>query len=72
MSSWYALMIIVDINSVSYSNLYKVQGQVVSQDVLDDITEGGISWRGSRLPNGSLKFVPAKLSRSGDSRWVLV
>ena len=63
-------MVIVDINSVSYSNLYKVQGQVVSQDVLDDITEEGYHGGGSRLPNGSLKFVPAKLSRSGDSRWV--
>ena len=67
-------MVIVDINPVSYSNLYKVQGQVVSQDVLDDITEGGEGYHrgGSQLPNGSLKFVPAKLSRSGDSRWVLV
>ena len=39
-------VVIVDINSVSYSNLYKVQGQVVSQDVLDDITEGGEGYHG--------------------------
>ena len=52
--------IIVDINSsfVQTCAMCNMQGQVVSQDVLDDITEGGGSW----LPNSSLKFVAAKLS----------
>ena len=48
-------MVIVDINPVSYSNLYKVQGQVVSQDVLDDITEGG---EGYHRGGGGFQTVP--------------